>query len=614
VVIEFDGSMTAKKLKDEIEARDGTAVADGLRLFFCGRELIDALELNKQAGKPGPGAVITAQMVIPTTTSCLSRPMMALNSNLVNVAAGGHPRPARFVGLRNQGATCYLNSLVQCLYMTPELRRGLLAGSSEQMPIGVSSALSSLFSALSSSSSAVSTEALTKALTSALVGGSSTRQEDVHEFWQVLTDKVETELRNTPQAKLLPNLFNGEQRFYVRCGECGKVSHTDDTFQDLKLAVTPESQTSTWSSTSVRTLNEASPIQNATAHEPVTGAHSEVRRALEELLKPEQLNGANQYFCDRCACKVDAERGVALRRLPRVLALQLKRFRYDFRLGQRVKLNDKFRFPTTIDMADFVRPLPEEEYVAAHSNDAGTGPGEEGVVTSTLDTHSRDLIAFDGNSGVEDMDIVEPTVTEEALHVADSNAVKTSGPRRSDNASMPYELYAVLVHSGSASFGHYYALIKDLDGRKVSSVANGYEDTVEGRGEWHEFNDQLVRPIKESDLAKVYGGGNGGTSSAYMLLYRAVQPSGSRDDAQRVDDVAQTTRANEQTPHEGLHTAGVVVQPLCSSTSLSDGSSHHEPKRMCLPQLTLGSAAFSLSVATDEDDDASENPYSKMGF
>jgi len=63
-----------------------------------------------------------------------------------------------------------------------------------------------------------------------------------------------------------------------------------------------------------------------------------VRGALEALLKPERLRGADQYHCDRCACKVDAERGVSFRRLPRVLAIQLKRFRYDFRLGQRLKV------------------------------------------------------------------------------------------------------------------------------------------------------------------------------------------------------------------------------------------------------------------------------------
>lgn len=33
----------------------------------------------------------------------------------------------RFVGLENQGATCYLNSLLQSLYFIPEFRSGLYA-------------------------------------------------------------------------------------------------------------------------------------------------------------------------------------------------------------------------------------------------------------------------------------------------------------------------------------------------------------------------------------------------------------------------------------------------------------------------------------------------------
>jgi len=30
-----------------------------------------------------------------------------------------------YVGLSNQGATCYMNSLLQTLFMTPEFRRGI---------------------------------------------------------------------------------------------------------------------------------------------------------------------------------------------------------------------------------------------------------------------------------------------------------------------------------------------------------------------------------------------------------------------------------------------------------------------------------------------------------
>ena len=39
------------------------------------------------------------------------------------------------------------------------------------------------------------------------------------------------------------------------------------------------------------------------------------------------------------------------------------------------------------------------------------------------------------------------------------------GPAAAGRPAAPllYELYAVLVHKGSANFGHYYALIKDLE-------------------------------------------------------------------------------------------------------------------------------------------------------
>jgi len=41
-----------------------------------------------------------------------------------------------------------------------------------------------------------------------------------------------------------------------------------------------------------------------------------------------------------------------------------------------------------------------------------------------------------------------------------------------------YELYAILIHSGNASGGHYYAYIKDF-----------------GSGQWFCFNDQNVTRV-----------------------------------------------------------------------------------------------------------------------
>jgi len=51
-----------------------------------------------------------------------------------------------------------------------------------------------------------------------------------------------------------------------------------------------------------------------------------------------------------------------------------------------------------------------------------------------------------------------------------------------------YELFSVLIHSGGAYGGHYYAYIKDVE-----------------TGKWHNFNDTVVREISVLDLVEVFG-------------------------------------------------------------------------------------------------------------
>jgi len=70
-----------------------------------------------------------------------------------------------------------------------------------------------------------------------------------------------------------------------------------------------------------------------------------------------------------------------------------------------------------------------------------------------------------------------------------------------------YELYAVLVHSGSAMGGHYYAFIKS------------FED-----GLWYKFNDSDVSKMDSEDIKCVFGD-KSGNATAYMLKYRHYNPS-----------------------------------------------------------------------------------------
>ncbi|VDO09875.1 unnamed protein product [Brugia timori] len=72
-----------------------------------------------------------------------------------------------------------------------------------------------------------------------------------------------------------------------------------------------------------------------------------------------------------------------------------------------------------------------------------------------------------------------------------------------------YELFSVMVHQGSASGGHYFAYIKNMDQDK-----------------WFCFNDSNVTPASIEDIHRTFGGSCGGWSSgntnAYMLMYRQI--------------------------------------------------------------------------------------------
>jgi ubiquitin C-terminal hydrolase len=63
-----------------------------------------------------------------------------------------------------------------------------------------------------------------------------------------------------------------------------------------------------------------------------------VAQCLQHYLQGEPLTGDNQYYCDSCNAKRDAQREQQLCSVPPILTLQLVRFEYDFAEGRRRKI------------------------------------------------------------------------------------------------------------------------------------------------------------------------------------------------------------------------------------------------------------------------------------
>jgi len=262
-----------------------------------------------------------------------------------------------------------------------------------------------------------------------------------------------------------------------------------------------------------------------------------VEEAMTKFITPEVLDENNLYNCDACGNKCRAVKGTRLKRVPYFLIMQLKRFDFDFATMNRVKLCDRVSFPYVLDMADFVEGGKIDKEVMAKA----TGKKLEDLMKMTDKKEEKEQLEEVQQSEDDNMTDDVPSSSSSASAPApatlaaedpekdilkeappkEEEPVDTVGDKKND---LIYDLYAILIHSGGANGGHYYAYIKDYRS-----------------GKWFEFNDSSVSAISETDIQNVFGkeskqssyGGYGyggyysnnsyGTT-AYMLLYRKVDP------------------------------------------------------------------------------------------
>ncbi|XP_076265041.1 ubiquitin specific protease 47 [Rhynchophorus ferrugineus] len=385
-----------------------------------------------------------------------------------------------YVGLVNQAMTCYLNSMIQTLYMTPEFRNALynweFDGAHETRSIPYQ--LQKLFLNLQTSSKpAVETTDLTTSF--GWQGSDAWHQHDVQELCRVMFDALEQKFKDTKQANLINDLYEGKMLDYVKCLDCGTEKSRKDSFLDIPLPVRPFGS---------------------------TVAYNSVEEALRAFVQPETLDGNNQYFCEKCNKKCDAHKGLKFTKFPYLLTLHLKRFDFDYNSMHRIKLNDKVVFPEVLNLNTFI-PVKKNEHETADGET--TAKCDD---CSTTDSGSADDESCQGTD-------LSSTVNGQDDNCADSDEgidVSSGTNHHENEAKGPYvyELFSIMIHSGSASGGHYYAYIKDFD-----------------KNLWFCFNDQSVSPITDDDIRKTYGGGpqrtyySGAFSSstnAYMLMYRQI--------------------------------------------------------------------------------------------
>ncbi|KAH3674687.1 hypothetical protein WICMUC_003103 [Wickerhamomyces mucosus] len=225
-----------------------------------------------------------------------------------------------FVGIKNQGATCYLNSLLQSYYFTNSFRNAVYQIPTEQdIPeSSVSLALQRIFYQLQHSDEALDTGELTKAF--GWTSSDAFDQHDVQELNRILMDRLESNMKGTEVENDLNKTFVGKMKTYCKCINVDYESSRIEDFWDVQL--------------NVKNLEN-------------------LHQSFQDYINVEILDGENKYNAQDYGLQ-DAKKGVVFEQFPSVLHLQLKRFEYDFDYNRLIKVNDRHEFPESIDLSPFL--------------------------------------------------------------------------------------------------------------------------------------------------------------------------------------------------------------------------------------------------------------------
>ncbi|XP_053196744.1 ubiquitin carboxyl-terminal hydrolase 38 [Scomber japonicus] len=410
-------------------------------------------------------------------------------------------------GLVNLGNTCYMNSILQTLFMATDFRRHVLSlrlnGSNTLMK-----KLQLLFAFLAHTQrAAYAPRNFLEASRPPWFNVGS--QQDCSEYLRFLLDRLHEEEKTLqvlesakpkvaspvdssstdPTGQTSPEedeectltpaeskpdddrrtvtekMFGGKLVTGIRCMQCNSISEKEEPFTDLSLAFCPSATSQDGAQPEgpseepkilcQGSVNGGSEIpEPGSAKTPTSHVHfvpvtNEPPLSVPDLvnyfLAPEILDEENAYFCEKCSSLQRAERSMKVVSAPEYLILTLLRFSYDAKCHVRRKILDNVTIPPLMRLPVHDPSMPSTCSSSTSSPLQVDSPESSENLAKKLKPSQKD----------EEDDENERIDGVEQIHRGGNALVQ----------SVPYVLSSVVMHSGiSSESGHYYSYGRNING------------------------------------------------------------------------------------------------------------------------------------------------------
>ncbi|KAL3047471.1 hypothetical protein OYC64_021639 [Pagothenia borchgrevinki] len=249
-----------------------------------------------------------------------------------------------FVGLKNGGATCYMNAVFQQLYMQPGLAEAFLSieEDTDQPEESVFYQVQSLFGHLMESKlQYYIPENFWKIFKMWNKELYVREQQDAYEFFTSLVDQLDEHLKKMGREQIFKNTFQGIFSDQKICKDCPHRYEREETFMALNLGVT---------------------------------SCQSLEISLDQFVRGEVLEGSNAYYCEKCKEKRTTVKRTCIKSLPSVLCIHLMRFGFDWESGRSIKYDEQIRFPWVLNMEPYtVSGMARQDCSGEASESRGDG-------------------------------------------------------------------------------------------------------------------------------------------------------------------------------------------------------------------------------------------------